>query len=100
MKKLVLLFCVLAPAAFAGPFGQGDAAKGKPLEAKHCVGCHVRMFGGDGTGIYTRKDRKIKDGTALMQRVAACNAQTNAGLFQEDEEHIAAYLNATHYRFK
>jgi hypothetical protein len=79
------------------------ATDSKPAQARHaelCVACHVRIVGGDGTAIYTRKERKIASLAALRQRVAFCSVQTNAGLFPEDEAAIAAYLNEMYYKFK
>jgi hypothetical protein len=35
----------------------------------------------------------------LKAQVALCNTQLNLKLFPDDEEHIAAYLNATYYKF-
>ncbi len=76
------------------------ADNGKALHDKHCKACHVQQWGGDGSAIYTRPDRRIKDLTALRQRVAACSAQTGAKLFPEEEASIAAYLAQQYYHFK
>ena len=74
---------------------------GKKLVAENkCEACHARKAGGDGSGIYTRKDRRVTSLAKLQSQVALCNSELNIGLFPEDEEHIAAYLNATHYRFR
>jgi mono/diheme cytochrome c family protein len=77
-----------------------DIEQGKRLHDKQCVSCHVKRYGGDGSKIYTRQDRIIHSRAALSQRVAACNSMTNAGLFPEDEENIAAYLAKQYYKFK
>ncbi len=89
-----LLFA--AGTALAAP----DAKQGKVLHDKLCTGCHVRLVGGDGSEIYTRKERAIRDKTALAQRISFCSSQVNAGLFPEDEANIAAYLNERFYKFK
>lgn len=78
----------------------GDPKLGKPLHDKHCVPCHVKLRGGDGSGMYTRKPRLINDARALEQRVAICASQTNAGWFPEDEANVTAWLNQTWYKFK
>ena len=78
----------------------GDPKLGKPLHDKQCVACHVKLFGGDGSGMYTRKPRLINDAAALGQRVAACAAQTNAGWFPEDEAHVTAWVNQNWYKFE
>ena len=69
------------------------------LEAK-CEACHIRKIGGDGSAIYSRKDRRVTAKSQLLPQVARCNNELSLGLFPEDEAAIAAYLNATHYRFK
>jgi mono/diheme cytochrome c family protein len=78
----------------------GDAAIGKTLHEKNCVACHAKLFGGDGSKVYTRSPRLINNKTALAQRVAMCAAQTGAKWFPEDEEHVVAYLNQQFYKFK
>lgn len=102
MKILTALFCgaLLASAAHAAPFAKGDPKTGKALHDKACISCHVNMFGGDGSGIYTRADRKTRNAQQLAARVAGCNANTGAGWFPEDEAHVAAYLNQQYYKFK
>ena len=77
-----------------------DAKAGKALHDKQCLACHVQRWGGDGSAVYTRADRKIKDATALRQRVAACSAQTGSKFFPEDEANVAAYLAQQYYKFK
>jgi cytochrome c553 len=101
MKALPLLLAILVvSSAHAEPFANGDAKKGKALADKQCGSCHVQMFGGDGSGIYTRADRKVKTPEQLAARISGCNANTNAGWFPEDELNVAAHLNKTYYRFK
>jgi mono/diheme cytochrome c family protein len=101
MKGTSLLVLALLPlAAAANPFPKGDPKIGKKLVEAKCVSCHVRLVGGDGSDIYTRIDRKIGTPQALLQRIAACNAQVNAGWFPEDEMHAAAYLNQQYYKFR
>lgn len=102
MKAFVLFLSAFAVAAggHAAPPAKGDAKAGKALHDKSCVNCHVGMFGGDGSGIYTRADRKVRTPQQLAGRIAGCNANTGAGWFPEDEAHVAAYLNQQYYKFK
>jgi hypothetical protein len=95
LLRLMLLLGITTAAHAAG-----DAKLGKPLHDKHCTACHIKLFGGDGSKVYTRSPRLINDATALGQRVATCSAQTGAKLFPDDEAHIAAYLAQQFYRFK
>lgn len=97
-SKTFLLTALSLAAATA--FAAGDPKLGKALHDKQCVACHVKMFGGDGSKIYTRSPRLINDRTALSQRVAMCSTQTGAKWFPEDEEHVTAYLAQQFYKFK
>lgn len=76
-----------------------DWARGKALHDKQCVSCHVDRYGGDGSAMYLRPDRLIHDRVALRQRVAACNAMTNAKWFPDEEEDVTAYLVRRYYKF-
>lgn len=102
MKTLTALVCgaLLASAAHAAPFAKGDPKTGKALHDKACINCHASMYGGDGSKIYTRSDRKVKSAAQLAARISACNANTGAGWFPEDEAHVGAYLNQQYYKFK
>jgi mono/diheme cytochrome c family protein len=102
MKTLIALFCsaLLVSSVHAAPFAKADPKAGKVLLDKACISCHVQMFGGDGSKIYTRADHKVKSAKQLADRIAACNANTGAGWFPEDEANVAAYLNQQYYKFK
>jgi cytochrome c5 len=100
MRGTILLAIGLLPALCAPPtFAAADAMRGKTLHDKLCLGCHVKQYGGDGSAIYLRSGRLIHNRKALDQRVATCNAMTNAGLFPDDEADIAAYLAQRFYKF-
>ncbi len=102
MKSLMFLFAaaILAATAHAAPFAEGDPSVGKTLHDKACLNCHIKMFGGDGSKIYTRADRKSTSPQQLAGRISGCNANTGAGWFPGDEAHVAAYLNQHYYKFK
>ncbi|MBC7944614.1 MAG: cytochrome c [Burkholderiales bacterium] len=85
----------------AAPFAGSNADTGKKLfTEKNCGACHVSMFGGDGSKMFTRPERKVKTPEQLISQIRACNANLGANLFPEDEAHIAAYLNREFYKFK
>ena len=101
MRYLLLLSALFGFSfAHAAPFEKGDANKGKALVDKQCVACHVSLFKGDGSGVYTRADHKVKNPNQLVARIAGCNTNTGAGWFPEDELNVAAYLNNKYYKFK
>lgn len=76
-----------------------SAKAGEALHKKDCVACHVKMYGGDGSKMYTRDGRALSDKLELLQRVGACNAQMNSGWFPEEEGNVAAWLNKQYYHF-
>ena len=82
----------------AYPFGDPKLG-GKVLEAK-CSGCHVARFGGDGSRVFTRPERKASSTQSLLAWVQRCNANAKLELNGEEEESVAAYLNGAYYKFK
>ncbi len=97
---LAHILVLITPLALAAPFDKGDAKQGKATHDKHCVGCHIGKFGGDGGKIYTRADHRVKSASSLAQQITTCNAMLGNHLFPEDELHLAAYLNGQYYKFK
>jgi hypothetical protein len=95
----VLLVAASALAQQPKVLAHGDVAVGKQLVEKDCVACHVRRFG-SATTIYTRADRKVRTPEQLLAQVQFCNVDLKAGYFPEEEEHVAAYLNLTYYKFR
>jgi mono/diheme cytochrome c family protein len=79
---------------------KADPKRGQALVEKNCNSCHVSMYGSDGSEIYLRPDRKVKNLSQLASRVAACNANTGAGWFPEEEADATAYLNQKYYKLK
>lgn len=103
MKTIATLFAaaLLANAAHAAdPWGDADPKAGKVKHEEKCVACHVRLYGGDGSKMYTRDGRLLSTKLDILQRTAACNSQVKAGWFPDEEAEVAAYLNQTYYKFK
>ena len=82
------------------PWGKVDLDSAKPLRDKSCVACHVPMYGGDGSKMYTRDGRLLSTKLDILQRVASCNAMVSSGWFPEEEGAVAAWLNQNYYHFK
>lgn len=100
MRSLLLIAALLPLAAFAGdPGGKADPNLGKALHDTSCIACHAHMYGGNGSGIYTRDGRMASNKTELLQRVASCNAMAKAGWTPEEEVAVAAWLNRQYYHF-
>ena len=81
------------------PFKAGDAEAGRKLVDKDCVSCHAAKFAGDPDMMYKRADRRVKTPAQLLAQVQACNTNLGKGYFPDEEEHIAAYLNRSFYKF-
>jgi cytochrome c5 len=92
----VACLALLAPLS-AGATPQ--AAEGRKLVQQHkCEACHESKVYGPPGSVYTRKDRKVTSWEKLKAQVAGCNTMLNIGLFPDDEEHVAAYLNEAYYK--
>jgi hypothetical protein len=95
-----LFAMLLSSAVGAAPFENGDAKTGEKLAKKSCEACHVSLFGGDGSKVYTRSNRIVKNAEQLLARVATCNTNSGANFFPEEELDVAAYLNERYYKFE
>jgi mono/diheme cytochrome c family protein len=103
MKPVIALLaaCLLAGPALANdPWGNADPKVGKEHHDKACIACHVRLYGGDGSKMYTRDGSLMSTKLDILQRVATCNSQVKAGWFPDEEAEVAAYLNQQYYKFK
>jgi len=104
MKSLLpasfsIFLLILANTAFAAEPSVASQ-QGKSLHDKLCISCHTGMFGGDGSGIYTRKDSKVQSLTGLKKQVQGCNHNLGLNLTEPQLANILAYLNQTYYKFK
>ncbi len=101
MKSPLLLLALFAGTAQAAPFAGGNAENGKKLFATYqCSSCHQARMGGDGSAIFTRPDRIVRDADALIPRIKYCSGNIGAQLTAPEERDIAAYLNQRYYHFK
>ena len=101
MRLTIIALLALLPLAASAeePWGKVDLKSAKPLHDKACVSCHVRMYGGDGSKMYTRDGRLLSTKLDVLQRVASCNAMVSSGWFPEEEASVAAWLNQQYYHF-
>jgi cytochrome c2 len=101
--RLIAALLVLSVTAYAqaAPFAKGNAETGKKIFDQHkCNSCHAKQLGGDGNRMFTRAERKVKSPASLMTQVTRCSTTLGLMMFEEDEEHVAAYLNSEFYKFK
>lgn len=91
---------IVASMAYADPFAAGDPAIGKTMVEKNCIACHAAKFGGDGSSIYTRENRLVKTSKGLLAQIRNCNTMIGLTWFEDEELHVASYLNKTYYKFE
>jgi mono/diheme cytochrome c family protein len=85
---------------FTDLYPNADPKIGKTLVTKHCVSCHADRFGGDGSAIYTRENHIVKTAKGLKAQVRNCNTMLGLKWFEDEENHVASYLNQTYYHFE
>jgi hypothetical protein len=102
MQKWIAFIVLSASAglALAEPFSAGNPAIGKAMVDKNCIACHASQFGGDGSAIYTRENRKVKTSAGLLAQIRNCNTMIGLKWFEDEELHVASYLNKTYYKFE
>jgi cytochrome c peroxidase len=102
-KPLIAILVLLSVSATcqAAPFAKGNVETGNNTFEQHkCNSCHVSMLGGDGSEIFTRADRKVKNPASLATQITRCSTNLGLMLFEDDEENVGAYLNSKYYKFK
>jgi len=77
-----------------------DLKNGKIVHDKNCTSCHIAKYGKDGSTIYIRENRFVKNYSMLVQRVKACDINTNAGFHDDEVINVIEYLNSSYYKFK
>jgi mono/diheme cytochrome c family protein len=78
----------------------GDIKSGRELHQENCISCHQAKMGGDGSGIYTRKDRKVDSYAALKKQVNRCKTSLGFSWPEHQVDDVVTYLNQTYYKFK
>ncbi len=78
----------------------GDIKRGQELHDENCVSCHKSMQGGDGTGIYTRENRRIDSYQGLVKQVKRCKTSLGVSWPEHQIDDVITYLNDSFYKFK
>ncbi len=77
-----------------------DLKRGKALYEARCTSCHVQMFGGDGSKIHTRADRKMSSLSALGKQVRLCTSNLDISWYDDEIQDVIQHINASYYKFK
>ncbi|MDP2760233.1 MAG: c-type cytochrome [Sideroxyarcus sp.] len=101
MKKILFLLSLIIGSAQAAPFANGSAENGQKLFAKYeCGSCHEDKMGGDGSTIFTRPNRTVKNADNLITQMERCSGAIGKQLTGQEKLDLAAHLNQTYYHFK
>nr|CAA6830657.1 MAG: Unknown protein [uncultured Thiotrichaceae bacterium] len=93
MKALLFLVTSLL-LSFNVQAEEPNTANGQRLfKASRCLECHS-------VGVFTSKDRKVKDLAGLERKVRQCDANLSTNWFDDQILDVVAYLNSTYYKFK
>jgi hypothetical protein len=91
---------IIAGLSFASASRAADWQRGEQLHNSQCISCHAARYGDDGTGIYTRADRRIKSFEGLQRQVNRCKDNLQITWFDEDVADVVDYLNRNFYKFE
>lgn len=99
-KELTTVLSIGLCFSFLATAHAADIKRGKTLHEENCIKCHVSMVGGDGSGIYTREDRRMDSLDALNNQVHRCKTSLGVSWPEDQIADVVAYLNQTYYKFK
>ena len=100
MKKLLLTAAVPLLVLATATASAADLKRGKQLHDENCINCHVSLVGGDGSGIYTRPDRRIDSKPALVNQVNRCQDSMSMPWPEDQINDVVHYLNSRFYKFE
>ncbi len=101
MKNTLFLLMLVPATVLANPFAHGDAARGAKLFKQYeCSQCHEARVGGDGSAIFTRKDRTVRSADDLIVQMERCSGAIGKQLTTQEKQDLAAWLNKTYYHLK
>jgi hypothetical protein len=93
MRRILWVLLVVSLTSGAYAALPGDSAKGKRLHEANCTGCHD-------SGVYTRKDRRVKSLEALKAQLQGCGHMAKKEFSASEQQDIVKYLNEQFYRFR
>ena len=100
MTILIRFLALTGLISIASVASAAETQSGKTLHDGNCLQCHINIIGGDGNGLYTRKDRRVKTLAGLEKQVQRC--KSNAGLAWNTQQvaDVVNHLNNTYYQLK
>ncbi len=100
MLRLLTYLGLTGSLLFTAVTAQADIKHGEELHKSNCTTCHISIMGGDGSGIYTRENKRIESYPALRKQVNRCRDSLGVLWPEDDVNDVANYLNTKYYKFK
>lgn len=97
--RLQFFTIVYLTLSIAGQLYAEDLKRGRALHQENCIQCHATMYGGDGTTIYIREDRRIDSLAALTNQVKRCKNGLGLPWPDDQAKDLTSYLNSSFYHF-
>ena len=91
---IAILFCL-----FTSHLSAADTQLGGKLHQDNCIACHAAMTGGDGSVLYTRKDRRVTSLDSLAKQVHRCQSSLGLNWSTDQQQNVQHYLNEKFYNF-
>ena len=98
--RLQHLIPILAFSCFSNTLIAADIERGRILHQENCIQCHASMYGGDGSTIYVREDRRIESMEGLRMQVKRCKNSLGLPWPEDQTDDLIAYLNSAFYHFE
>lgn len=98
--RLQHLIPILAISCFSNTLIAADIERGRILHQENCIQCHASMYGGDGSTIYVREDRRIESMEGLRMQVKRCKNSLGLPWPEDQTDDLIAYLNSAFYHFE
>ena len=99
MTRLLSYFSLISFLVIMSNSIRADINNGKELHDSNCTSCHISMQGGDGSGIYLRKNNRIESYPALVKQVKRCRDSLGVPWPKEHVSDVVEYLNKSFYNF-
>ncbi len=85
---------------FGGFSASQEADKAPVHYQEQCTACHIQMTGGDGSVLYSRKDRIVQDYQGLVKQIRSCHTNLDIDWNDAQTQEVIDYLNRNFYRFQ
>lgn len=99
MTRLITYMALTGSLMVSSFAATADIKNGKELHDSNCTSCHISIQGGDGSGIYTRENKRIETHPALIKQVNRCRDSLGVQWPENHVNDVVEYLNTTFYKF-